>query len=352
MERLQFIYRWGCAPAEKELAAATNAAASRVHEKLTRSGIHGPRMDEHYRKSYYEPAMRTLTSKLQNCAHHVMGALAHSRSAPSRLCFIDHGGGLGLIGLLAKELGVGRVVYNDIDLKFLEAAQGIARAAGAESDQYIAGDIESLVTALGDDVVDALASYDVLEHIYDLDVFLARLCGAPCRPKTLFMSSGANMFSPRYLRSVFPIQRKLERSYRSRRAAIIRDRAPHLTELQVALLAKATRKLVRREVEAVVDGYLRNGQVAVPRKTGANRYDPYGTNTVDPDSGWWAEHLLNPWHLTRHLMRHGYTARIRAGYFGRKGAFLNPVISAVGAPLALPVAAFYTVQASLSASSR
>jgi len=350
---MQFIYRCAYLPANsKDLVIATNAGAARVYEKLTSAGVYGPRMDEYYRKRFYELHLNGLASKLRNCAYHVIWAVAGSQRPLNEVSLIDHGGGLGLIGLLAKELGVGRVIYNDIDPKFLEAAQGIARTANAEADQYIVGDADDLVETLGDNDIDALVSYDVLEHIYDIDDFFAKLCSAPCCPKVLFMSSGANMFNPRYVRQVIRIQRGRELLNCCTRIAIIRDCAPTLREEQIVLLCKKTRMLVRNEIECMVERYLENNKVGLPQKTGANAYDPFRTNTVDPETGWWAEHLLNPFYLSSQLRKYGFTAKIKPGFYGGRGAFLNPVIRFAGGAMALPIAAFYTVSAIRNGSTR
>lgn len=341
---MNFIYKYTCLKVNKDLKNATNAAASRVHERLTSAGVHGPRMDEHYRKQYYEPHLKGLVSKLRNCAYHVMWAMAGSQRPLSDMRLIDHGGGLGLIGLLAKELGVGRVIYNDIDPRFLEAAQGIATMANAEADQYILGEVNELVEELAGDAIDALVSYDVLEHIYDLDDFFATLLRAPCCPRILFMSSGANMFSPRYLLNVIPKQRGWELLNCCKRIAMIRDCAPDLREEEIVLLCNKTRMLVRSEIECVVKRYLGNKKLELPKKTGANAYDPFRSNTVDPETGWWNEHLLSPFYLTSQLRKYGFTAKTKFGFYGGRGAFLNPVIRIAGA-MALPIAAFYTVSA-------
>ena len=153
------------------------------------------------------------------------------------------------------------------------------------------------------------------------------------------------MFSPRYVYTVLPIQKTGELSNQVKRINIINDYAPYLSEEEVAMLCRKTRLLIRKEIEAVVHHYLQVKEVKIPLKSGANAYDPYRSNTVDPDAGWWAEHLINPYHIVRVLDHYGYNAKIMAGYYRRYGAFINPLIAAIGAPLSLPIAAYYTVYA-------
>jgi len=343
---MQFIYRYAHLPAKrKELVIEANAAAARVHDRLISAGVPGPQMDEYYRARFYKRDLQNLVGKLRNCTYHVVWAVADSHKAVNDVSLVDHGGGLGLIGLLAKEMGVGRVIYNDIDPKFVQAAQGIARMAGAEADQYIVGDVDCLVETLGDDEIDVLVSYDVLEHIYDLDEFFATLCSARCCPRVLCMSSGANMFNPRYLHHVIPIQRGRELLNCCKRIAIIRDCISDLTEEELVLLCRKTRLLVRSEIQSVTKRYLDDKKMVLPQKMGANAYDPFRSNTVDPETGWWAEHLLNPFYLAEQLRKYGFTAMIRPGPQDGRSAILNPLIRIAGATVSLFFAGFYTVSA-------
>lgn len=340
---MEYLYKYSRMPLNcEDIINTTNAATQIVYDKITNGGVNGPHMDNHYRKRFYEVHLKNLKSKLINSAYHVMWAIALSKKKPSEICLVDHGGGLGFTSLLAKEIGVGRVIYNDIDAKFVEAAQGIAQMAGAFADQYITGDVDILVKTLGNDGIDALVSYDVLEHIYNLDDFFNILCGSICCPKVLFMSSGANMFSPRYVHQVIPIQRGNELLNCCSRVAIIREYAPHLKAEQIMVLCKKTRMLVRSEIETLIKRYLESGHIELPKITGANAYDPFGTNTVDPETGWWAEHLLNPFYLSKQLRKYGFAANVRPGYYGNRGSFLNFVIRYTGVA-ALPLAAFYTI---------
>lgn len=330
---------------ERELVESAFAAATRIHERLSKAGVGAPAMDAGYRERFYRRHHRVLEGKLRLCARHVIRAVSGSPKPLDRVRFLDHGGGLGFMGLVAKELGLGTVLYNDIDPLFLDAAQGIAMIAGVAADEYIVGDVEDLVPALGNVPLDAMVSYDVIEHIYNLDTFLEAFCSAPCRPERFFLSSGANMYNPRYLRFVIPVQRGRELLNSAKRIQIIRDTGSGLTEEQIVLLTRKTRMLIRNEIESVVERYLATGQVQLPRKTGANAHDPFGTNTVDPESGWWAEHLIRPSYFRGVFAKFGYRTRIWPGYYEGRGSFVNPILRVLGGTAGLPIAAYYSVDA-------
>ena len=346
--KLPFIYKNAGLPNNKALIRDANAAASRIFNKLTSAGFNAPIMDNNYRERYYIPHLSTLQTKLRNCTYHVLWALERTHKPLKDVSLVDHGAGLGLIGLLAKEMGVGTVIYNDIDPLFLEAAKGIAHVAKAESDYYILGDVDKLINDLGGLNIDSLVSFDVLEHIYDLDEFFTKICTSPCAPQVLFMSSGANMFCPRYIRGVIPIHRAHELIYASKRMKIIKDQSIDITDSEAQLLCSKTRMLVRNEVEIVVKNYLKDRKIILPKKNGVNSHDPFCSNTVDPETGWWAEHLFNPYSLTKTLRKLDFYSKIKAGYYGRHGGVLNFPIRLLWAPFALTISAFYTVHAEKS----
>jgi hypothetical protein len=58
---------------------------------------------------------------------------------------VDYGGGLGLMSMLARRLGVGRVIYNDIYPASCRDAELIARQLGIPANDYVTGHIESVV---------------------------------------------------------------------------------------------------------------------------------------------------------------------------------------------------------------
>lgn len=344
MVKEKFFYKWAPNPLDEHLVTATLSAAEFLFDKLIASGADGPVMDAYYRERYYAKHLNHLAGKLQCCAYHVMWALSDTHKKLEETTLIDHGCGLGLVGLVAKKMGVGRVICNDIDSKFLAAAKGIGQLVRAEADEYIQGDLGALIEALGQTKTDALVSYDVLEHIYDLDDFLNTLCTASCCPEKFFMSSGANMFSPIYVRNVLPIQRRCEAENFDKRVEIIRECSASLSEDQVKQIARKTRICIREEIEETVKHFELSRQIVLPKKTGVNAYDPYGSNTVDPNTGWWAEHLFNPLCLTQKLKDFGFSARVKGGYYGGRGSFLNPLIRYSGGMFSLPIAQYYTVE--------
>ena len=115
-------------------------------------------------------------------------------------------------------------------------------------------------------------------------------------------------------------------------------------DVDVERLAAATRGQARWDIEHAVDRFADSG--AYPSEP------EHPTNTCDPYTGNWTEHLMNPHHLAGLLRSHGMSARVMPGYYGPSarrdirmfGPVANAFIRAVGAR-SLPLAPYYVITA-------
>lgn len=325
------------------------AVVEELRRRLGHLDIGRLRGNPAYVKEYLQHKLEIFESSIARSVSQL--TLALSGQDPSDVVLIDHGGGLGFTGLLAKLAGA-RVVYNDIDASFLELAREIAGEMDATADLYVLGDWPSLMERLEQERVHptALISYDVIEHIADMEAFVDRLRETPWRPFSVVMSSGANMFSPRYLAYVIPIQLRKEREWRKRRRAIAQAAAPDLPEAVLDTIAARSRKFQRSEIESALRKLQASGRWSDEDLSETNRFDPYGTNTVNPDTGWWAEHLMHPWRLRELLAAAGFATEIRLGLYGRPrsrwkariASMANWAVERLGAP-GITIAAYYTL---------
>jgi 2-polyprenyl-3-methyl-5-hydroxy-6-metoxy-1,4-benzoquinol methylase len=282
--------------------------------------------------------------------------------------FVDYGGGLGLMSVLAKAAGVKTVVYIDIDSYTCKDAQLIGTKLEHAADYYLCGDIQTLNTFSSsknfNNVV--LVSYDVLEHIYDINSYLRNLKSLSKKSLRIVMCSGANPFNPYMAHEIISRQNRLEYkgrigeaavrnndysgSYFEARLNMIRTHAPKLSDEAASLLAVKTRGLRKQEILLTVDRYLNNKK--------APRLVNHPTNTCDPFSGNWEEQLMNPHHLTRVLNYEGFETKVLSGFYfsKRKSAvnkriiktFLNAIIESLRcSSIALPISPFYIVSGEL-----
>jgi hypothetical protein len=281
-----------------------------------------------------------------------------------QVVIVDYGGGVGDLSLLAKEAGVGTVVYTDIYDLMCRDAHHIARALGLEADHYVPGDVNALLSFVQEKECSchAVMSYDVLEHMYDVEEFLCKIPGLSSGRLVLAMASAANPKNPLIRRRLKKLQRKMEfngtarregedprdtpLAYRPLRRALIAERAGGLRREEIDLLASRTRGMRISDIEEALEAYKTSRTLPpVPE---------HPTNTCDPFTGNWCERLLDPRSVAGKLRERGFAARVMPGYYGSHGGGsrvkrvarlgANVAIRALGGQ-GLAVAPFYCVHA-------
>lgn len=321
-----------------------------------------------YNQRYLGHKLAVIEGELQQVSDLLTMCLAGSTVPLERFTLLDYGGGSGVISLLAKEAGIGTVIYNDIYDVSCEDASALAGALGVQLDGIVCGDIGEVLAYLREQrrVLNAVVSYDVLEHIYDVPSFFGALATAPMSDRffRLVFASGANIKNPRYVRWVTKVHRTDElegtepgwghkerdsvRPFLEIRRELIAAAAPDLDVAQADDLARATRGLRIDDIERAVEEY---------REHGAISYRPdHPTNTCDPYTGNWSEHLMDPAWLERVVREAGFDATVEAGRYATAGGgpkpavkrLLNAAIGAFGSR-ALPIASYYVVYADRAA---
>jgi 2-polyprenyl-3-methyl-5-hydroxy-6-metoxy-1,4-benzoquinol methylase len=216
--------------------------------------------------------------------------------------FVDYGGGCGMLSYLAKEIGFKTVVYNDIYPVSVSDACIIAKSLNIHIDHYIAGDIKTFVSEINSLNIkpDLVCSFDVLEHIYDWRSWIKEITNINSFFSLLFMTS-ANARNPFINQRLKKIQLQAEHkgfekdagwkesdlntSFLEERKKIIAAKFSDLKQEEINMLAKKTRGLIKEDIEKLVEAYIASGKIT---------YQPeHPTNTCDPYTGNWAEHLIN-----------------------------------------------------------
>ena len=153
-------------------------AASRVFMGLTRLDLDSIGVNE-FERRYLRLKVEGAYGTIQQHVNVVLLALAStSTDLPlERTTLVDYGGGSGLTGLIAKEAGVGAVIYVDQSADACQTARALSKALALPLDAFIHGEVSELrnhVTERGL-LVDAVCSSDVIEHLYDTRRFYDNL---------------------------------------------------------------------------------------------------------------------------------------------------------------------------------
>lgn len=217
-------------------------------------------------------------------------------------CFVDYGGGCGILTFLAVELGFKKVIYNDIYQVSTKDVAIIANKINLKVDEFITGGISQFVSFVKEKniQIDHICSFDVLEHIYDLEDWFSQVEELP-RPFSLCFMTSANSSNPYINRKLKKIHYKAEylgskkkKGWKERdanlpfleiRKRMIAEKYQDLDDAKILLLAKNTRGLYGEDI-------LVYAQEQIEKGTFSNKLE-HPTNTCDPYTGNWAEHCID-----------------------------------------------------------
>lgn len=353
---MQYLYANAKLSKNTSLLVELNLAATRLHKRLKKLNLETLGISE-YNQRYLGSKLNNIKGDLQVCTYLLMWSLTNNTLPLDKFTFVDYGGGSGVLSLLAKELGIGQVIYNDIYDVSCNDARLIAQATNVGINDYVCGDVDQLINYLKKQSfsINAIASYDVIEHIYDIESYLRKLRFLSNSPfNVVFATGGGNIHNPiarwqnrrLQLRCEFT-DRKRQWGHKERdslkgyftiRKEIIANYEPQLSFQVIEKIAKQTRGLMKQDIEKSVDEYKQVGSIS---------YKPdHPTNTCDPYTGNWAEHLMQSEYLENILQQEEFEVKVLNGYWkysnkvygkllgnivnllikhlGKRGLFLSP----------------------------
>jgi hypothetical protein len=241
------------------------------------------------------------------------------------MCLLDYGAGNGLLGLFAKFCGFGKVLINDIDEPFLIASQILSKAVNIDIHQFILGDLEVIKQQPIPQKIDALVATDLIEHIYDLDEFVATIAIINPHMISVF-TTGSNPENTFKARQLMKLQIRDEfiggdaddaslfgheshGSYLKMRENVIRNIAPELEENLILTLAKLTRGKNRKDIITAVKNYQSKKEIPV--------LIAHQTNTCHPETGSWTERLMPISTYKSIFKKHQFFLQVSAGFYNQ-----------------------------------
>ena len=345
----------------KQLLSQIADAQIRLYDKLVSLDIQLLNISE-YNQQYLGSKIAILKGILHLYGRLLYLSLNKSQISPENFVLVDYGGGSGLISFLAVEMGIGTVIYNDIcDVSCADAGR-LSNTLGLPLNHIVCGDVDELVSYLHKNSIsiNAITSYDVLEHIYDVESHFKKLYCLSDSTFRIVYASGANIANPRYVHSVKKKQIKAEYKNKEKklghkerdslqaffdvRKNMISAYAPDLNHELVEQLARSTRGLIQRDIEKCVDEFHLHGSITY--------YIDHPTNTCDPYTGNWCEHLIDFEWLEQIVKNAGFSVEIMTGRYNtcesllKKSVkvFLNTIIHLLGRR-GMFIAPYYVVYA-------
>lgn len=315
---MTLLYKYAQFPDDHALVQRIATAADGLYEKL--AALDPDRLDlSDYNRKYLARYQRKLCINIQKFAYVLVWSLAGSSKRLERTVLLEYGGGSGILSLLAKECGIGTVIYNDIyDVSCIDA-ETIGQATGNRADHYVCGDIDDVADSLKRNSIscDAIVSSDVIEHIHNIEVFFKN----PVMRRLLIKQQKQVEYEDREYSSGHKKRDSLK-SYLSIRRDIIRDCSDGLlSNDEVEKLARMTRGMIDPLIRSTVFTYLESKEL--PPAIG------HPTNTCDPKTGNWADRLVDPSELMAELSRMGFNVEMQAGRYGRPNGLVRQIVAGI-----------------------
>ena len=256
-----------------------------------------------YNKCYIARLKPVLSYYMKIYADCLLKGLESVGSAPKDITFIDYGGGSGFLSMLAKQAGIGRVIYIDLNPDSVDTIRVLKALAGTGPDIILHGDSDTLADWCSANKVkpQLLIATDLIEHVYDLSAFFANLAAIDNKMQMLF-TTASTPFNPYVKRKLHRLMTTWEKEYYALRLHYIHLHFPALSPAEAKEAARKTRGLTFPHIrKAVEKGYYPLLKDAF--------------NTCDPRNGNWTERIL-PIETYRSLAKpFGYQVQVGKGFY-------------------------------------
>jgi 2-polyprenyl-3-methyl-5-hydroxy-6-metoxy-1,4-benzoquinol methylase len=306
-----------------KLKETLNNAASNLFQKLEK--VKSNELDiSDYSKKYFGNYQSKLHFSLECGCFILSHSLNHLGDDFTDATILDHGGGLGMLSLLAKSAQIKTVIYNDIYDVSTNDAKKIASLLNLTANHYICSDIKELVAELTNKqlTINCFISRNVIEHIYNLEQFFYELSNVPGKNLTVFFATTANEKNILVDQYTKKLQRKAEFEYSSGkwdkerdskkpysiiRKEILLQAYPNLQRKELMELVICSRGLIKKDVLVMAEKYVKDG--IMPNRPS------HPSNTCDPYTGNRTENLLPLENYKKYFETNGFSFDVYPGFY-------------------------------------
>ena len=328
---------------ETHLATLLKSASKVLEQKILALNFSELSISD-YSKKYWADNIRKLNYIMQCNSFILQNAIEKLECKLEEVVLLESGGGTGTLSLLALQLGIKNVFYNDIYDVSCNDAKTVATQLNLVAHDYICADSGALANYFQQTKnvkVNVVASRNVIEHIYDLENYYKNISKVSDENLVLCFATTANISNPLVNLYTRNIQRKAEnigvkgkweknrdsvKSFFQIRKEIIRDNFPEIEQSKIDFYAKCTRGLMFDDVIDKVNKY-QVGEVnpQLPKDS---------TNTCDPFTGNRTENLLTVKEYRNLVSPLGYKFFCYSGFYNtnyklRILNILTPVLNVI-----------------------
>lgn len=246
-----------------------------------------------YNKQYIgnlKPALRYYMRIYADCLQKGVSAI---ELPTADITLIDYGGGSGFLSMLAKETGIGRVIYIDLNPNSVETIQLLKAETGIGPDVILQGGSDILTAWCKEQEVkpELLIATDLIEHVYNLPHFFSDLIEINHRMHMIF-TTGSNPYNYYTFRKLVRMMEYYEKgdvapaNYLTLRKEFIAKNFPDFEEDRVEGWAMVTRGMIFEDIQYTIrraDEVFNTERIPIFN-------DPI--NTCDPRTGNWVERIL------------------------------------------------------------
>lgn len=283
-------------------------ACESIHKKITSVRFNELPISD-YNKGYINGLLPALDYFLEIYTACFKEGLSQCNKKAEEITLVDYGGGSGFLSLLAKEFGIGKVIYIDLNQKSVEAIHVIKQKINQGPDIILHGDSDELLKWCKKESVypDLLIATDVIEHIYDLSVFFHDMIELNYKMKMVF-TTASTPYNPYVIRRLHRFMQECETgcmekpNYFTKRLNYIRSEFPNLSNAEMEKWATETRGLIYRDIKKAI--ILKQPPLLT------NKH-----NTCDPETGNWAERILPISAYEDFVSPYGYKVSVKKGFY-------------------------------------
>ena len=330
-----------------DLSTLINEKANRLFQQLNALDVQQTGISEagKYYFSKHHTGKRLFFS-IESSADIIYSSVKRTGKPLADINFTDYGAGLGTLFLLAGLVGFKKVFYNDLFPEWSDNAKIISNKLNIPITDFITGDIDVMIDYGKTNSIyfDIVASRNVVEHIYDLRSFYAKLNRSQLTG-LCYATTTANFHNIAMRLKHYREHIKLEKQYfRKQREDYIRELVPGISEPDIAELVRLTRGRAFNDLTNAVNSYL--AKQPIPE------VEFLRTNTCDCRNGVWAEHIISRREYRSIIEGAGFSTDYTAGFWdtnytfaivniftklfnklikllGKKGYWLSPYVNVV-----------------------